>query len=897
MSITSRFVSWLAVLAPKAVTAQDMLDRFGPASPVGRQFIAWSYDHYQKHRSIGIVSECFEVWCGLYKEATNLDDKAKRAIAKFSSNLDIVKPDAERFLFAVETYIAVLMKLLLGEVSVQKNITKATSLRVLLGSDIVDGYRDLSHRIPFLRSLFEEDIFDWFLEPSRTSKLAYDEARTNLADIVDALDNLDFSNLKTDLIRDLYHGFFDPDTRRALGEFYTQDTLVDEVLDFVGYNQEAIKKIVDRGGILVDPSCGSGTFLVRAIARWINQIIQVSSNPSKSASLLRKITKNVVGFDIHPFAIAMARVNYLLAVIDLLSPEVISELSEVTIPIYWADSLVMREATVSRIDKGPEYRPVEIGIPVLGTFTLPRPKDIDWEVLAKNVRKGLDNKWSETRFLEEFPNEKRLAYEDLLLDLYRWFGEREKIGKDGRWISILKNSIPVYRLQSKCDYIVGNPPWVRIHNIDDAIKRRIRKNFKFYKAGWTPRLAETKARFKEQFDYCMAFVESGLRLLAKNGKLGFVITSKIMQSLYAGSMRRILIDQTQILHLKDYSLGGVQLFRDATNYPLILILEKSRPRQESTRIDIVVRGKSKSWEINQKDLPVFRNDHRSSWMMAPPDAIAAFRRMQIQEHETGFVTNRRIGDRFKVNMGVKTSANDIFLITSVVRSATQGLVVATTEGGKKILIEDQLLRPMVRGGDVSEFSYSPSGYIIWTHNDDGVVLEKLPDKARQYFREKENLRRLKNRDGYKKGMPVWTIFRVNRRKLMQKAAWHELAKRMEAVVLPVTYDDPILGERKLIAIQTVYFISSADETFCTRIVMLLNSKPVRAFIKSFSERASGGYFRHISWTVALVPIPQSLDQLAISMDRESCSTEISKIYGLSSKEIEAIDRYYSFLEG
>lgn len=897
MKITSRFVSWLAVLAPKAVTAQDMLDRFGPTSPVGRQFIAWCYDHYEKNTDIGIVSESFEVWRGLYKEATNLDEKAKIAIAKFATNMGIVKPNAERFLFAVETYMALLMKLLVGEVSVQKNVVVAPSLRGLLGVEMVDGYRDLAHKIAFLRSLFEEDIFDWFLEPAKTSKLAYDLARMNLADIVDALDNLDFCNLRTDLIRDLYHGFFDPDTRRALGEFYTKDEIVDEVLDFVGYDEEAVGRTISDDGILVDASCGSGTFLVRAIARWKKEMLKAASNPSKSANLLRKMTNNIVGIDIHPFAVAMARVNYLLAVIDLLIPEVVNQMPEVIIPIYWTDSLVNREAIDGRVDKGSEYRPVEIGIPVLGKFILPRPEDIDWENLASHVRNGLNSKWNENRFLEEFPEEKRLVYRDLLLDLYRWFGEREKIGKDGRWISVLKNSTIVYKLQGNCSYVVGNPPWVRIHNIDPVIKERIRKNFLFYKTGWMPNLAKTRARFKEQFDYCMAFVESGLRLLTRNGKLGFVITSKVMQSLYAGSMRRILMEQTKIIRLKDYSLSEVQLFRDATNYPLILIVEKSRPDQSATCIDVVVRGRVESWRIRQEELPVIKNDHGSPWMMAPPDVVAVFRKMQILEHETGFVANRRIGDLYDVIRGVMTSANDIFLVKRIVPSATSGLFIATTEGDENIIVEDELLCPFVRGEDISQFSYSPGGYIIWTHDENGTVLEKLPDNAKEYFKQKDKQRRLAKRDGYKKGMPIWSIFRVSKEKFEQKAAWHRLAKRMEAVVLPKTFNDKILGCRKLIVIQTVYFISSADDKLCARIVALLNSTPVRTFIKSFAERARGGYYEHLSWTVGLVPIPPSFEKLPVKFDKEKIDKAISDSYGLTSKEAEAINSYYSFLEG
>ena len=194
-----------------------MLDRFGPTSPVGRQFISWCYDHYQTYSTVGLVSESLEVWRGLYKESTNMDENAKTAISKFATNMGIANPDAEQFLFAVETYIAVLMKLIVGEVSVQKNVATAPSLRRLLGTDIVEGYKSLHQKLAVLRSLFEEDIFDWFLEPARTAKSAYDQAKMNLGDVVDALDNLDFGNIQTDLIRDLYHGFFDPGHTKSSG--------------------------------------------------------------------------------------------------------------------------------------------------------------------------------------------------------------------------------------------------------------------------------------------------------------------------------------------------------------------------------------------------------------------------------------------------------------------------------------------------------------------------------------------------------------------------------------------------------------------------------------------------------------------------------------------------------
>jgi hypothetical protein len=875
-----------------------MLDRFGSTSPVGRQFIAWCYEHHERYSTIGIVGESFEVWRGLYKEATNLDDQAKTAIVKFASNMSIVKPNAERFLFAVETYLAVLMKLLVAEVSVQKEIVRERSLRGLLGADMTKGYQRLANKITFLHSLFEEDIFDWFLEPAKTSKQASDQAKMHLADIVDALDNLDFKALKTDLIRDLYHGFFDPDTRKALGEFYTKEEIVDELLDFAGYDGKAVEETVHDGGILVDPSCGSGTFLVRAITRWRTQISKFATNPTKAAKLLRTITTNVIGIDIHPFAVAMARVNYLLAIIDLLSPNVVSQLIEVRIPIYWTDSLVMREGTTSPIYKGKYYKPVEVEIPVLGKFVLPRPTDLDWEILAQNVRNGLDSNWSEPRFLEEFPEQARLVYRDLLLELYRWFGERNRVGKDGRWISILTNSVVVHRLLGKCKYVVGNPPWVRIHNVDEAIRDRIQKKFVFYKAGWMPPLRKTRARFKEQYDYCMAFVESGLRLLTENGRLGFVITSKVMQALYAGSMRRYLIDKTKILRIKDYSLSKVQLFKDAVNYPLILVVENALPdiKKDLTHIEVVSHGQIRRWEIRQQELPIIKSDRMSPWMMAPPDAVKAFRKMQIIEQKTGFSTNERIGDVHDVNRGVMTSANDIFLVKEAKPSATSGLMVATTEGEENIIIEEEMLCPFVRGEDISQFAYSPAGYIIWTHDDNGKVLKKLPSNAERYFKSKE--KRLAKRDDYKKEMPSWTIFRVSPVKLEQKVGWHELARRMEAVLLPKFQKDRLLGRRRLIPIQTVYFVSMKDAELGKRMAVLLNSTPIRAFISSFAERARGGYFRHISWTVGLIPLPSQLGRLPTNLkDEAKIDAAVARSYQLDSKEVSALKEYYDFVHG
>ncbi|MFN3422600.1 MAG: DNA methyltransferase, partial [Armatimonadota bacterium] len=82
----------------------------------------------------------------------------------------------------------------------------------------------------------------------------------------------------------------------------------------------------------LDPACGSGTFLVLIIARMreLGQKLMVNET-----ELLNAILNNVVGFDLNPLAVIVARVNYLLAIADLLP----HRKGTITIPVYLADSV------------------------------------------------------------------------------------------------------------------------------------------------------------------------------------------------------------------------------------------------------------------------------------------------------------------------------------------------------------------------------------------------------------------------------------------------------------------------------------------------------------------------------------------------------------------------------
>ncbi|HEY4759544.1 MAG TPA: N-6 DNA methylase [Thermoguttaceae bacterium] len=229
--------------------------------------------------------------------------RSAKALRTLAQKLDVeytgLNPEA--FLFALQTYYAVLLELLV-------------------------------RRFPALEKI------DFCLEPFR-QKLWADNAElavefNQLFAAVEKYHPLPADpdpTLSGDLLKSLYQELFPRTLRRQLGEYYTPDWLARHVLDRVGYTGEVQQR-------LLDPACGSGTFLMMAIKRirsaWASRHIDKSPTSSKAA-LCRHILSNVVGIDLNPLAAMTARANYLIAIHDLLPLAGPWE-----IPVFLGDSIL-----------------------------------------------------------------------------------------------------------------------------------------------------------------------------------------------------------------------------------------------------------------------------------------------------------------------------------------------------------------------------------------------------------------------------------------------------------------------------------------------------------------------------------------------------------------------------
>ena len=934
--LSIRLESWLLTLAGEIIAPEDFVARLGPKSPLAAHLITHLWESFHEHRAtVGFIDEVYKVWQGLYGVATNLTVEAVRGLRRAASLMGIdlrSKAHAEEYLFVVQTYLAILLKLLVARVAVQVRLTAFTSLGTLFQDrQPIFLIENLERSVPRLQGVFEEDVFLW---PADVARLRAEAQRTLdncLRDMARNLDDVDLAGVSTDFLRLVYQQFFDRTARRALGEFYTSPDLVDETLDAVGFEGEL-------GQRLADITCGSGTFLLRAIERVIRR-----NGRAEPSALLQAITENVIGVDIHPFAVAMARVNYILAIAELLPGT-----GPVRIPIFWADSLLRLTPVQPTMD----IRLVEVTIPNLEKFWLPNPRVVNWPDLLRRVKETisifktpLDPEAVWSRFWEDAPREEYLPFQDTIKRFVERIVERQNEKRDTRWLPLLRNTLSVERLKASCDFIVGNPPWVRIHNISPEIRDRLFNAYAVCKsAGWDrgARLGGARLGFARQIDYSMAFVERGMEFLKPGGRLGFVITSKIMHALYGNALRKALLEKTKVLRLSDYSLFAKPLFEDATNYPLIIAFEMGEVKDDH-QVPVAVtgpRGDKMEFTLSQGDLPLLSNDNQSPWALVPPPARVAFDRMLAapkQTPDSAWRLRRLLGEipQRRARMGVKTALNKVFLVKQIKPTESEDEVQIFAEGyytaperrrqDYVARIEKRLLRPLIRGQDIDTWRYRVQDYIIWTHDDaTGQVLKDLPPKAKAYFQRHEKA--LKARSDYRDKMPIWQIFRVGPQKLKDKVTWQELSHRLEASHAPQNVHEKALGLQALvIPLQTAYLLATDDPITGLILAGWLNSTPIRAFTASFAERARGAYFRHIGWVMGLLPLPEDLQALLgdakaapvpkalkrlhrLSQelhrnpsrpDRKAMEEEIdslvASLYGLDDDHLKALREYLAFI--
>ena len=413
-----------------------------------------------------------------------------------------------RALFSIQTYYAIVTKMIIF-----KLITNEKNQAIKKPKFLKELFTEIENNKFFRKNnivnLVDGDFFSWYLD--EFSEYQFDYFYDRISDVVNI--NTDKINL---LFITFYENIFPFHVRHAMGEYYTPLYLANKIVK----KAKKISNSSDKS--ILDPTCGSGIFLISALDNGF---------------------KNVYGVDINPLSVLTAKINYLLNNFDLNS---VTE-----IPIYLGDSTYLPEkkmvngvmcyeyellTSISHFPKVFFLFPEDI-IKENNFFVI--LDEIELSVLNKNKRQALNVIKSYENFHFEVLSS---YYERLIDDLL----ELEKMDLNSIWLKIIGNYLKSGSLRD-IEVIVGNPPWVKWSNLPENYKNKIKEKCRLDGVF----SSDTNSGGVDlNISALIAHVSIRDRL-SNNGVLGFIMPDSILFNKSFEGFRNMVTDDNRKFYLSN----------------------------------------------------------------------------------------------------------------------------------------------------------------------------------------------------------------------------------------------------------------------------------------------------------------------------------------------------------
>lgn len=899
-----------------ALVPENLVDDFGPKNIRAQRAVRALYTalHGTKH---ALVEKLFDQWRLFFSEATDYKEwsgkiESKSEFRSFVSSLwtkeQIKHLDAAKVFFVLHTYYALLIKLVasLAAARFAGGIsTPLSSLASKKGDDLKQSMASLERGGLFreygIRNFLEGDFFGWYLPAWN------EEIEDAVSDLIKRLADYDPGTLELapenarDLLKKLYHYLLPREIRHDLGEYYTPDWLAERlIIQTLGKRDlgDSMKRVLD-------PSCGSGTFLVILIKYIRERATQEKRGDSETLGL---ILKNIIGIDLNPLAVIAARTNYLLALGDLLK----ARKGDIDIPVYQADSILTPSRGEGLFDGNVYSLKTSVGVFKIPTiFTSHEKMDILTDVLDECVESNVSSQSFLVRLEKAIPltSEEWLEVKLGLESLYRQLQELHDQGLNGVWARIIKNSFAPLFLEP-CHYIVGNPPWVNWESLPDEYRLQTKPLWEIY--GLFPHggMDTILGKGKKDISMLMTYVAID-QYLHKFGKLGFVLTQTLFQTSGAGQGFRkfILPDSTPIGIVVVEDMVELNPFEGAANRTAVVVFEKGRKVKYPIAYQYWKKkdcghGSSIGFDTPYKSVtsekvtykqwyaqPINMNDVTSAWMLGKPKVTAAIQKILGKSG-------------YDAHEGANTGgANSVYWV-EVVGKRPDGFSIISniTEGAKKKVektqatIEAELLFPLLRGRDVVRWNASPSASILMVQDPrrrKGIGVETMQSKyfrAFQYLSKFESF--LRSRAAFKRYFresdPFWSMFNVSLFTFAPwKVVWREQAVELTAAVVHTADTKPIIPDHKLMLVE----VSNKQEAYY--LCGVLNSAPVRCAVAAYGIQTQIN--THVLDNIAVPKFNNDeLHSKISALSQEAHSLSLSVGNGI--KEIEEnIDSYVAHL--
>ena len=410
-------------------TRDSIADNFGPASLSYQRDIAALKSLYSECAAYETIKVKRRLWHDLLRTALG-------EIARSPEELDD--------LFVRHTYLSAVVAM----------VVQAT-----FGIDIYQKAEtdpaDLLHGRQFhsdtgLQGVVESDFFTW---PTEVGGLPF------LRTLARRVARFDWAEAPPDVAAILYETVIPPEERRQLGEYYTPDWLARTMV------RELVEDPLNQH--VLDPACGSGTFIAEAVTHFFDAAKQSGLHPKQ---VLDRLRAAVTGIDVHPVAVHLARSAWALAAKPaILAVKESGFDASGTVPVYLGDSLQLR------FNPGDMFAAHEVRIAVEDE----QNTELVFPAALVEQADNFDALMGDASEYIEHGEDPFVALDDhqindpqqrqTLTETLKKLQELHTQGRDHIWAYYSRNLVrPVTLARRKVDVIIGNPPWINYNQTADV---------------------------------------------------------------------------------------------------------------------------------------------------------------------------------------------------------------------------------------------------------------------------------------------------------------------------------------------------------------------------------------------------------------------------------------------
>ncbi|WP_336273314.1 N-6 DNA methylase [Vreelandella indica] len=860
----------------------------GPESEYGFSLIPELYksiNHASKSKKTSKTNMLFTEWKRLFSQVVGFQpENMKKLLSRQEVSHDqIYKENPAAYLFALNTYIAIIAKIV-----VASTLPKPSQSVLDSSVPILDRLRIMEsgelYEHSGILNMLSGDFFAWYLDDENWK--FYEKTLNKL---VVKLAGVDYSivkknpNTTRDLFKGIYERFIPREVRHALGEFYTPDWLAEHGMNLLEWQPD---------DSLTDPTCGSGTFILEALRRR-----RIKYGDQVDIAVL---LKGLNGIDLNPLAVLVSKAS--LAV--FLSPFLNSN-QPVRLPVYLADAI-----KPARIKEGlfpcysyilqTELGPKEFSVPeklishsdFFKIFNKVRVL-VDADLKAEEIFKAVSSEFEKIG-LDELDVQTFKATICNLVSLHDQ-------GWNGIWSAIIADRFVAGAIPP-ASHVCGNPPWIKWSNLPSEYTKTIQQDCKelgvFSNDRWVGGI---------ESDISTVITYQAINhYLEDSGVLGFFLPGSVFTTPSSAGFRRFLVGpekiECKINLVEDYD--SIRPFDGVSNLPRFLVVKKG----DSTDFPVLYRkwapGKTPLAKIRKarrasdfkifaqcQDLqatPVHGGDNGRPWLVGTKEEHLIFSKI--------FSGSQR---SYKARKGVTADRNGIFWVYELEKKEDSLVLVENaadigkTVGLPKItaLIEDEHLFPLLRGRNVKPFDASPdeSLRIIvpqrGMHGDPNLSVD-FPFTFSYFAKFKSHL---ENRSSYKRFQKKHSFYSLwstgDYTFSPYKVLWREVSKKFSAAYVG-SYE--VGGVSKIvIPDHKLYFIPVESEDEAAYLTGFLNSLTISNAVSAYASQLSLG-----ASVADYLNIPKFDKSNTVMSNISDLSKKITSSKGvLSQEDLNLLDVY------